>query len=246
MFLYAIVLTVIDIFDYWLTHGLMGGDMRTRNTIRDDQAMRRFATDKVLTVVDLRGLLSCSLVTVRRRLKEWDAYTSYNQNGRYYTLPAIPTFNKSGIWRYGDIYFSRYGTLKNTVIALAAKSPKGLNHAELEEIIGLNPKCFLARFEELPGAKKERYKNRVVYFSADPNTYRAQTRNRFPPDPSTVELPPDAEAIIILVELIHHPGMGIDELAAQLQHKGHAIEADTIGALFKRYRIEKKKPNTKS
>jgi len=181
---------------------------------------------------------------VRRRLKEWDAYTSYNKNGRYYTLPSILKFNKNGIWQYQDIYFSRYGTLKNTVIALTVKSKKGLNHAELSEIIGLNPKYFMARFTELSGVKKERYKNHIVYFSSDPSEYEAQRRKRFPPEPSAAKLPPDVHAIIILVELIHHPGMSIDALAAQLQEKGHTIEAGSIAALFSKYRIDKKKLST--
>jgi len=220
--------------------------MKIRNSTLDQQAMRSFAVEKVLTVTDLREILLCSLVTVRRRLDEWDTCTSYNQNGRYYTLPIIPTFNKYGIWRYRDIYFSRYGTLKNTVVALAAKSQKGLNHAELQEIIGLNPKCFMARFKQLPGVKKERYKNHIVYFSTDEEVYKRQKRNRFPPEPSAVKLPADAQAIIILVELIHHPDMSIDELAAQLQEKGHAIEVGSIAALFKRHQIDKKKLSTKS
>jgi hypothetical protein len=220
--------------------------MKIRNSALDQQAIRSFASKKVLTVTDLSEILSCSLITVRRRLKSWDACTSYNKNGRYYTLPFIPEFNKNGIWSYRDIYFSRYGTLKNTVIALAAKSKKGLNHAELQEIIGLNPKCFMARFKELPGIKKERYKNYIIYFSSDPEAYEAQKRNRFPPEPSAAKLPPDAQAIIILVELIHHPAMSIDELAVQLQHKGHAIEAGAVAELFRHYRIDKKKLSMQS
>ena len=220
--------------------------MKIRNSALDQQAIRSFASKKVLTVTDLSEILSCSLITVRRRLKSWDACTSYNKNGRYYTLPSIPEFNKKGIWNFRDIYFSRYGTLKNTVIALAAKSKKGLNHSELQEIIGLNPKCFMARFKELSGIKKERYKNYIIYFSSDPKKYEAQKRNRFPPEPSAAKLPPDAQAIIILVELIHHPAMSIDELAVQLQEKGHAIEAGAVAELFRYYRIDKKKPNMQS
>ena len=220
--------------------------MKIRNSELDQQAIRSFASKKVLTVTDLSEILSCSLITVRRRLKSWDACTSYNKNGRYYTLPSILTFNKNGIWSYRDIYFSRYGTLKNTVIALAAKSKKGLNHAELQEIIGLNPKCFMARFKELPGIKKERYKNYIIYFSSDPEAYEAQKRNRFPPVPSAAKLPPDAQAIIILVELIHHPRMSIDELAVQLQQKGHAIEVSSVTELFRHYRIDKKKLSMQS
>ncbi len=220
--------------------------MKIKNSALDQQAIRSFALKKVLTVADISEILSCSLITVRRRLKSWDACTSYNKNGRYYTLPSIPEFNKKGIWRYRDIYFSRYGTLKNTVIALAAKSKKGLNHTELQEIIGLNPKCFMSRFKELPGVKKERYKNYIIYFSSDPEAYEAQKRNRFPPEPSAAKLPPDAQAIIILVELIHHPAMSIDELAVQLQEKGHAIEVSSVTELFRHYRIDKKKLSMQS
>ena len=125
--------------------------MNTRNIELDQQAINTFSLEKVLTVTKLSEILQCSLITVHRRLKEWGACTSYNKNGRYYTLHSIPAFNKNGIWRYQDIYFSRYGTLKNTVIALVIKSKNGLNHAELKEIIGMNPKCFLARFKQLPG-----------------------------------------------------------------------------------------------
>ena len=164
-----------------------------------------------------------------------------NKNGRYYTLRSIAVFDKNGIWSYRDIYFSRYGTLKKTVVALAAKSRMGLTHTEFHGIIGLNPKCFMARYKELPGVRKERYENYIVYFSDDPDTYEAQKRSRFPPEPSGFKLPPDALAIVILVELIHHPRMSIDELAAGLQHKGHAVEAGSIAALFKQHQIDKKK-----
>lgn len=219
--------------------------MRIRNDTLDRQAITTFAVEKVLTVTDLSEILACSVITVRRRLKEWDARTSYNKNGRYYTLRSISAFDRNGIWRYRDICFSKYGTLKNTVVALAARSKKGLNHAELQEILGLNPKCFMARFKELPGVRKERHGNHIVYFSSDPHVGEAQKRNRFPPQPSAAELPPDALAIIVLVELIHYPGMSVDELAAQLQQQGYAVEAGSIAALFRRYRIGKKKRNTR-
>ena len=138
--------------------------MAARNQALDEEVLRRFASENVLTVPDLMRVLSCSLITVRRRLTEWDAHTSYNKNGRYYTLPSIPTFDRNGIWCYRDVCFSKYGSLKNTVIALAAKSKAGLTHGELQQIIGMNPKCFMARFTELSGVTKERYKNHILYF----------------------------------------------------------------------------------
>lgn len=176
--------------------------MSIKNIALDQQALKTFARKKVLTISELSEILQCSTITAHRRLKEWKAYTSYNKNGRYYTINPIPAFDKNGIWNYRGIYFSKHGTLKNTIVALAEKSKKGLTHAELHKLIGLNPKCFMARFKELPGIKKERFKNYIIHFSSNPEKYRTQHQNRFPPTPAAAELPPDALAIIILVELI--------------------------------------------
>ena len=40
--------------------------------------------------------------------------------------------------------------------------------------------------------------------------------------------------------------MSIDELAVELQAKGHAVKPGSIAALFKQYQIGKKKLNTRS
>ncbi|WP_297291265.1 hypothetical protein, partial [Oceanicoccus sp.] len=55
--------------------------------------IKSFKKENIVTVALLMTWLSCSMPTARRRLKEWGAYTSYNHNGRYYTLPEIPKFN---------------------------------------------------------------------------------------------------------------------------------------------------------
>ncbi len=86
-----------------------------------------------------------------------------------------------------------------------------MTHSELEEIIGMNPKCFMARFKEVPGLRKEKYKNQIVYFSADSDTYEAQKEKRFPPESSAPKLPPDSMTIAILVELIQNPGISIED-----------------------------------
>ncbi len=51
--------------------------------------LRSFKKEQVVTVVQLAGWLSCSIVTARRRLKAWSAYTSYNRNGRIWTPPRL-------------------------------------------------------------------------------------------------------------------------------------------------------------
>lgn len=212
----------------------------------EEIVLSTFREKKILTIEELSELLSCSKITSRRRLKQWQAFTSYNQNNRYYTLPAIPIFNKKGLWQYHGVFFSKYGTCKQTVIHLVHRSEKGLSNKELAEVLGGNPNSLLAHFKEISGLKKERHSRDIVYFSSDEEVCRRQKRNRFPPEPAATSLPPDAQAIIILVELIHHPRMSTSELTAGLQKKGHTINAGSIAALFKKHGIAKKKQNTKS
>ena len=212
----------------------------------EETVLSTFHAKKILTIKELSELLSCSDITSRRRLKQWQALTSYNQNNRYYTLPAIPTFNQKGLWQYHGVFFSRHGTCKQTVIHLVHRSKKGLSNKELAEVLGENPNSLLAHFKEISGIKKERHSRDIVYFSSDEEVCRQQKQNRFPPEPAAISLPPDAQAVIILVELIHHPGMSASELTTVLRRKGHTIKTGDIVALFKKHGITKKKQNTRS
>lgn len=215
--------------------------MNKQNIKLDEYAITTFKIKTVLKFDELLKILACSIITVRRRLKEWRAYTSYNKNGCYYTLPSVTKFNKKGIWRYKGIFFSKYGTLKNTIIELARKAKKGLTHLELEEIIGLNPKCFMARFKDIPGLKKEKHKRYFIYYSSEPDVYKTQKEKRFPLETSVLKLPPDAITIIILVELIHSPEISVDELSSRLHKKNHKIDLSTINNILAYYNISKKK-----
>ena len=65
--------------------------------ISDDNRIQNIiAARKVITIDVLASLLNSSIKTARRRLKLWQAYTSYNQNGRFYTLPDVPEFDAYG------------------------------------------------------------------------------------------------------------------------------------------------------
>jgi hypothetical protein len=209
----------------------------------EGRVLSAFQAKKALTIEELSEIQHCAHITSRRRLKQWRALTSYNQNNRYYTLPTIPVFSKEGLWHYRGVSFSKHGTCKQTVVYFVQQSKNGLSNTELSEVLGENPNSLLAHFKEIPGIVKERYGRDVVYFSDIPETYEAQKRNRFPPEPAAIELPPDAQAIIMLVELIQHPEMSIDELSAHLQGKGHTIKAESIAAVFQKYGIDKKKLN---
>lgn len=49
--------------------------------------LRSFLAHKVMTLAQVVIRLGGSSRTVQRRLKDWGALISHNQNGRYYCLP---------------------------------------------------------------------------------------------------------------------------------------------------------------
>jgi len=217
--------------------------MRPRETIEyEKDVIDAFKQRKILIMPELKAMLHCSIATVNRRLKEWDALSSYNKNARYYTLASIPEFNKKGLWKHKGVFFSKHGTLKNTVIYLVQISKRGLSNQELQSILGTNTTSYLAQRKHLMGVKAEKHKRHAVYFSSDEEVYRRQKQNRFPPEPTALKLPPDAITIIVLVELVKHPGSTPEQLSEMLRQEGYKIDADMIGNLLEHHGL-KKKPN---
>lgn len=102
-----------------------------------DSALKSFRRRKILTLEEVAGLIGRTVHTARRRLQEWQAHHSYNQNGRYYTLPDVPEYDAHGLWRWRGVFFSRAGTLKQTVIELVGRSAAGMEAGELRELWGL-------------------------------------------------------------------------------------------------------------
>jgi len=115
-------------------------------TMNLSAVIRSFKKEKVVNVVLLANWLSCSIATARRRLKTWGAYTSYNRNGRYYTLPESAEFDNNGLWQYQGVMFSKHGNLKQTLVHLVTHSMQGSSSTELGELLGLQPRSFLSPF----------------------------------------------------------------------------------------------------
>lgn len=218
--------------------------MRPRIIRHEPEVFSAFKRFKVLTIPQICSLLQCSIATVKRRLQEWKVLSSYNRSGRFHTLPSIPQFNKKGLWKHQGAFFSKHGTVKNTVIHLVRVSRKGLSNAELTQILGINVNSYLPQYKQLPGIKREKHRRQVVYFSADEEAYRRQRDSRYPREPTTAKLPPDALSVVIFVELIKHPQRTPTELSAILRRQGYTVDARTIEDLLAHHGLVKKKRNT--
>jgi hypothetical protein len=214
-------------------------------TMETNTAIKSFKKEKITTVVQLADWLSCSVVTARRRLKSWNAYTSYNLNGRYYTLPGITRFNDIGLWRYQGAFFSRHGNLKQTLTHLVTHSAQGLSGAELGEILGLQPRSFLSHFRDHPAIYRQNLMGRWIWFAADHKTREQQTQTRLSEeDIRASRIPSDSEAVMILVDLIKHPNSHVEQIARRLKSKQTSIDVAAIRQLLDYHGLLKKTVDT--
>jgi len=185
----------------------------------------------MITINALSSLLKSSIKTARRRLKLWRAHTSYNENGRYYTLPNIPEFDENGLWSYRKVHFSKYGNLKQTTVNLIKRSKAGLDAAEMSDLLGISIRSFLSTLQKHPDLKREKMQGRYVYFSAGEKDCIKQKDCRAGMV-RIKQLPSNFEAILILVETIKNPHLGIEGLALKLRANNCNVTPESIRNLF--------------
>ncbi len=209
----------------------------------ETDVLKKFQRIKVLTIGQVVKLLKSSVITARRHLKKWRAYTSFNHNGRYYTLPGIPQFDKNGIWKYQTILFSKYGNLKQTIIQLISQSDKGLSAKEIAQVVKIpSNSSVVSQLQNAPGIRREKHQGRFIYFSSEHETYEKQKGVLYQPE--KVKLPSDAEAVQILVEYIKHPDIGIDELSKRASQQGNVIDPAVIRNFLEYHDLLKKTQDT--
>ena len=213
----------------------------------EKDVLKRFRQKKVINIEQLVELLQSSVITARRRLKKWKTYTSFNNNGRYYTLPDIPDFDRNGIWKYQTILFSRYGNLKQTIIQLVKQSKAGLSAREIADIVELpSNSSFFSTLHNFAGIRRERHHGRYTYFSDTPVLFEQQRKALILlRSEGESRLPSDAEAVMILVQLIKHPDISIEDLSDRLAQEGKKIEPSAIKRFLVSHDLVKKIPDTK-
>jgi len=138
-----------------------------------------FEKQKVATLPELQSALGCQArMTVFRKLDTLSYLSSYSHAGKYYTLSKIAQWNDRGLWWWNDIRFSRAGTLKSTIEAWVAASPRGYFEPELEKALGVMVRGTLW---DLVGEKRlarEKVLGRYLYGSPQADARLRQTLER--------------------------------------------------------------------
>ena len=206
--------------------------------------LKRFHRIKVLTIKQLVDLLKSSVITARRHPKKWEAYTSFNHNGRYYTLPRIPRFDNNGIWKHQTILFSKYGNLKQTIIELIRRSKAGLSARGVAQIIEIpSNSSIFSQLQMVSGIRREKHQGHFVYFSDEQETYQKQTSALYRPG-AAARFPSDEEAVLILVQYIKHPHIGVEELSERIARQAKRIDPSVIQNFLGHHDLLKKIPDT--
>jgi hypothetical protein len=69
-------------------------------------------------------------MTLFRKLGELPYITSYSHRGKYYALKSSCRFDAGGLWSHRGVWFSRYGSLLETVKHFVEPAPAGYSAAE--------------------------------------------------------------------------------------------------------------------
>ena len=209
-------------------------------------AWRHLEEVKVFSIGQVASALTCSIPNARVKLKQWRAYTSYNQNGKYYTLLEVPQFNHHGLWRYKDVCFSKHGNLKKTIIHLVTVSPAGLSGRQLGELLGLLPQSFLHHFRRCPGIYREKHGGVFIYFSDTDKVYKKQAQQRSSLISRTAIVTiSDLEAVMILVAIIRHHGISAEDISALPEIKKGKMKPGSIQGFMEYHGFLKKIPDTR-
>ena len=188
------------------------------------------------------ALHTTSRMSAIRRLRELDYLSSYSHGGRFYTLPSIAHFDAQGLWRYEDVGFSRFGTLKDTLIQLIDPSIAGKTHEELEWQLGIRVHNSLLDLVRCARITREAAAGQFVYLSIDPVRAQQQLACRHEHRADSVQdVLPDGIVIEVLAEMIRADTVAIDEPAilSRLVAKGIDISATQLSQVCTRLALKK-------
>lgn len=142
-----------------------------------EELVKLFQREKVLTLDDLKNALGTPVkMTVFRKLKTISYRASYSHAGRYYTLDEIADYSENGLWSYGQIYFSKYGSLKNTVLTFVCASEAGCFAAELEDLLHVSAHKPLRELFSLGKLHREQLSAGYLYLSPVKRDWQLQNR----------------------------------------------------------------------
>jgi hypothetical protein len=192
----------------------------------------------------LRTLQTESPMSVFRRLSALGYLSSYNHNGRYYTLDDVPEFDINGLWHFQGVFFSKQGTLKATSAHLIEVSEAGHTHGELEGVLRVRVHNTLLDLVRNKRIGRELLRGLFVYVSA--NAARAVSQiscrqERGGVVEESVPVASRASVVEILLEIIHGAQVVSDpaDVHARLMARGVPVTWSQVEGVFQDHGLKK-------
>jgi hypothetical protein len=117
-------------------------------------------------------------ITLFRKLREVSYLTSYSHRGKYYVLRASCEFDASSLWSHRGIWFSRHGSLLETVKHFVEQAPAGYSAAELNNALHVETRQALLHLVNQRTIDRQRVGGTFVYFSAEHAQRQLQVKAR--------------------------------------------------------------------
>ena len=215
--------------------------MSTRSCEAITELLR--STD-VVEFKDLQTALdNASRATTFRYLKQVSYQRSYNHNGRYYTRKDRTRYDRFGLFSFGDIHFSRNGTVGETIKHLVYESVAGLTSRELQDVLHLRVQVFLLGAVRQATVVREKLGGFYVYVHSDSTVRELQLQQRREQLDAGMSLScqarVDDEVIIaVLLTLLKHPEAKAAEVLRYLRGRSPPISMMQVGEVFTRYDLE--------
>lgn len=203
-----------------------------------------FQQKRVVDLQAIQRLQEISRRSIFRDLKEHDYLSSYTHAGKYYTLKQFAQFNQEGLWYYGAIGFSIYGTLKNTTFKLVRGSREGKTHEELEKKLRVRVHNTLLDLVRSQRVGRQVIGRLYVYVSAEPRRAAQQLKRRREIQALVIEessLPAEWIRIEILAELIRASEVRLKagQLVSRLERRGVSVTVEQVDRVLEYYVVKK-------
>ena len=178
-----------------------------------------------------------------RDLKKLDLISSYTHTGQYHALMRLAKFDEDGLWFFQDVGFSRYGTLKRSLVHVVTHSQAGMTHREMRKLFRVEVQKPLTDLVSTNAVTRQLLPSRIhVYLSAD-ETSAVQLERRLAIGDKTLDvaLPVESIRIEILVEVIQAPERTLDEklLGPLLRERGVLVKDEEVRYVLAYYDIKK-------
>jgi hypothetical protein len=184
-------------------------------------------------------------MTAFRYLRQVPYRRSYNHNGRYYCYHEPSRYDRLGLWTWGDVHFSRDGSLRKTVCRLVHELQAGATQRELQERLKVRVHNTLLDLLRTGEVARERLVQVYVYLHIDPQIRKSQLQHRqalldtqaMAMAENQVEVG-DPVVIQVLLTRLRHPGAKIADVVRYLRGHAPPINRAQVALVFDRYELD--------